>query len=75
MGRKTTTVWSCDGCDKAVDKKELRRFVLREETLQGRYVASGTTDICTGCEKTLHDTLRKLWPADEAAAFDGLVRP
>lgn len=79
MAVKTTTTYSCDGCGKAKKASELRRFKLIENTLPGSGssntpVAEAKTDLCTDCERTLHEQALPLFPQAEAEKLAGIVR-
>lgn len=75
MARKTTTVFTCDGCDSAVERRELRKFRIDEYTLAGRFQAGAEMELCTDCEKRLHGLLKDLMPADQYELIEGIVRP
>lgn len=76
MARTTTTVFTCDGCGAEVTRRDLRKFRLEEYTMGGTFIAAATTELCTGCEADkLHPVVKKIWPAEEFAEIEGIVRP
>lgn len=71
------TAYRCDGCAESVPGPgALRSFVLTERTVYGRVVASAASDLCAGCEAQLKTVLAgvDLWPVEEMAKLDGIVR-
>jgi hypothetical protein len=77
MAVKTTTTYGCDGCGKTTKAaSDLRRFVLVERTIGSNAVtvAEAKTDLCTDCERKLHEKALPLWPEKEAEHMAGIVR-
>lgn len=77
MAVKTTTTYACDGCGKKqTSAAALRRFILTERKIDAsrEHVAEAKTDLCTDCERTLHEKALPLWPEKEAEKLAGIVR-
>lgn len=76
MATKTTTSYSCDGCQKPAEKAgDLRRFILSERTLDNKIVVEGAkTELCIDCEKAFHEAALAFFPPAEAEKLHGIVR-
>ncbi len=74
MATETTTTYRCDGCEKPKQRRDLRKFRLTERKMDGSVVADADTELCSDCERALHENAKAFWPADEWEALEGIVR-
>lgn len=68
------TVYACDGCDQQMPPDALRVFKVIEAEMGGDIVATALTDLCTDCERKLHEVALPLFPDAEAERLRGIVR-
>lgn len=76
MATKTTTTYTCDGCQKETKKaSDFRRFTLSESKITPKEtIAEAKTDLCTACESALHVEALPFFPPSEREKLEGIVR-
>lgn len=75
MTTRSTHVYICDGCGTEVEqRKDLHKFTISERKMNRELIAEAETDLCTDCERTLHDAIFPLLPESERDYLAGIVR-
>ena len=74
MAEEKSVIYSCDGCLRELQRRELRRFVLEERKMDNALVATAKFELCTECERVLHEAAFPLMPLKQRERLEGIIR-
>jgi hypothetical protein len=74
MAEEKVVTYTCDSCLRTLERKELRRFVLQERKMDNVLQAEAKFELCTDCERALHEAVFPLMPAKQRENLEGIIR-